>query len=267
MDSKTISYKKGNLFYRILGQGKSILLIHGFGEDGNIWNGLAESLKNNYQLIIPDLPGTGKSDLLQGNVSIGDYAETIKFILDKETIDNCIMIGHSMGGYITLAFAEKYPEQLKALGLFHSSAFADDKDKIQTRSKSIEFIKQNGAHAFLKTSTPGLFSDDFQKRYPEIVENLIVAEKNFNTDALIQYQQAMINRPDGSQILKNFSMPVLLISGEKDKAVSLNISLKQASLPSICHFHLLPSSAHVGMLEEKEVSQKFLLEFVNDVSF
>ncbi len=175
------------------------------------------------------------------------------------------MIGHSMGGYITIAFAEKYPELLNGFGFFHSSAFTDDEEKKQIRLKAIEFIKKNGAEAFLKTSIPGLFTDEFIKNYSYRVENLIETAKQFSPEALVQYYYAMINRPDRTDVLKSVNKPVLFIIGEKDKAIPLQASLKQCHLPAISHITILKNSAHMGMLEEKEKCIQTVLGFLQSL--
>lgn len=134
--SKTINYKNGILFYRKSGKGKPIVLLHGFAEDGEIWNQQSLFLQNDYQLLVPDLPGSGKSSLTD-NVNMEEMAEALKAILEEENILETIVIGHSMGGYVTLAFAEKYSESLKAFGLFHSSAYADSEEKKRCVKKTL----------------------------------------------------------------------------------------------------------------------------------
>lgn len=264
-----ILYKNKNIFYRTSGKGNVVLLIHGFGEDGNIWKNLTGELEKNYRIIIPDLPGSGRSEILEGeNISIDDYADVIKTILETESpqvpiaigIERTVcMIGHSMGGYITLAFAKKFPGQLSSSGLFHSSAFADDEQKVQTRLKGIEFIKNNGAYAFLKTSIPNLFAD---KLHLKEMEQLIEDGKKFSAEALIQYYHAMIKRQDRMDVLKSFTKPILFIIGEKDQAIPLRQSLAQCHVPSLSHIHILPNSAHMGMIEEKEKCKSTINDFI-----
>ena len=108
-----ILFQKKKIFYRLEGKGKPVLLLHGFGEDGNIWSEQVKALKEKYYLIIPDLPGSGRSEMLDGNCTLKDYAEAVKAIANEvifknENFNQFCLIGHSMGGYITLAFAEKY---------------------------------------------------------------------------------------------------------------------------------------------------------------
>ena len=262
---KTITYLSANIFYRITGQGHAVVLIHGFAEDGTIWNNQAAYLAKNFSLIIPDLPGSGKSTTAAGYpLSIDDHADCIKAILDAEKITSCSIIGHSMGGYISLAFAEKYRSMLKAFGLFHSTAFADTEEKKASRRKNIEFIRKFGSAAFTGQSIPNLFSEHSRKKIPEIVEELISRYDNFNPNSLVCYLEAMIQRPDRVAVLQSFPGPVLFIAGEKDTAVPLEHTLKQSHIPGLSYIHILENAGHFGMLEAStycnQVLNKFLLE-------
>lgn len=238
-----------------------IILIHGFAEDGSIWGNQADYLRNNHRLLIPDLPGCGKSAPLTGPTSMEELAETIKAILDAENIKICIMIGHSMGGYIALAFAEKYPGRIKALGLFHSTAYPDTEEKSAARRKSIDFIRRNGSAAFIKQSTPNLFAESSRKEHPELISTMIERYADFNPDSLVAYYEAMIRRPDRTSVLENFTGPVLFIIGERDNAVPLEQSLRQAHMPGLSFIHILENAGHAGMLEESASSSRIIDEF------
>ncbi|MEO5890652.1 MAG: alpha/beta hydrolase [Ferruginibacter sp.] len=292
MTEKTITYQNSEIFYRITGEGQTVVLIHGFAEDGNVWKSQVDFLANDFRLIIPDIPGSGRSEIIAG-ADIETYAEVIKHILDAECqkllpdqfedinlIGNIgdknagaflkeeepvTVIGHSMGGYITLAFAEKYPQYLDSFGLFHSSAFPDDEEKKQVRTKAIDFIKTKGTAAFLKTSTPGLFTKAFAEAHPASINSLIEDGKDFSSEALVQYYQAMMARPDRTAVLKTFARPILFIIGEHDSAIPLQSSLRQCYLPTQSHVHILNNSAHMGMWEEEERSNNILEEFLTQV--
>ena len=278
---KTITYQSSKISYRVFGEGATVVLLHGFGEDGEIWKSQVAHLKDHFRLIVPDLPGSGKSEVISSEsavgsgqsavgseqlavgswrlaVSIEDYAEVVKAILLKEQVNSCTMIGHSMGGYITLALAEKYPQLLNAFGLFHSSAFPDSEEKKTNRIKSIAFMEKNGAYLFLKTSLPGLF-----RCQGDYIDNLIESGRNFTTEALIQYYHAMYNRPDRRAVLKNFPGPILFIIGVYDIAAPFREGLQQCYLPQRSHLHVLRNSAHMGMLEEKEKVNTILKNFLD----
>jgi pimeloyl-ACP methyl ester carboxylesterase len=256
-----ILFQGSSVNYKSYGTGKAVILIHGFGEDGTVWDEQVKALQNNFLLIVPDLPGSGKSTILEkDDVCMDDHAACIFEILQQEKITQCTMIGHSMGGYITLAFAEKFPEYLKAFGLFHSSAYADDDEKIATRKKAILFIKENGVQAFLKTSTPGLFYEIKNREHD--IDDLLVKGNNFTAAALIQYYEAMMARPDRTTVLKEFNGSVLFIIGFHDKAVPFQLSLQQTHLPTQSYIKILRNSAHMGMMEEKEKANKSLTDFL-----
>ncbi len=261
METKSFLFQNKSIHYNTYGEGKPVILLHGFGEDSTIWDSQIKSLQPHYLLIVPDIPGSGKSELITGaNIEI--YAEIIKGLLDKELITEAVLIGHSMGGYIALAFSEKYPTYLKAFGLFHSSAFADTEEKKEARKKAIDFIKEKGAHTFLKTSTPNLFTQQYKDAKSEKVEALIESGKLFTEEALIQYYDAMIARPDRINILKNFNKPILFIIGQHDQAIPFDASMKQCHLPSQSHVHILRESAHMGMWEEENKTNNILLSFL-----
>ena len=265
---KTILYQAIHISYKTFtpeGPATSpVILIHGFAEDGSIWDNQVAYLKNTHRLIIPDLPGSGGSSPLPGDTSMETLAGAVRAVLQAEQIEDCIMIGHSMGGYVTLAFAELYPGMLKAFGLFHSTAYADSEEKKAARRKGMDFIHKNGAAAFIKQSTPNLFSETSRNEHPEWVTNLIDQYAGFNPDALIGYYQAMIQRPDRTHVLQQFPGPVLFIIGEQDNAVPLITSLQQCHMPTVSYIHVLENTGHMGMMEDASSANLFLEEFLND---
>jgi pimeloyl-ACP methyl ester carboxylesterase len=265
MQLKTFAYQSAEIFYRLTGTGQPVVLIHGFGEDGTVWHNQIAELEKKHSLIIPDLPGSGNSSLIP-DMSIEGMAECIKALtlfelpqFPLQGTEGVAFLGHSMGGYITLALTEKYPQLVKAFGLVHSSAYADSEEKKEARRKSIEFIQTHGAYDFLKTAIPGLF---YQPENNKACEDLVEAGKKFTPEALVAYYTAMINRPDRTAILKNCTQPVLFIMGEFDKAVPFEHSLAQSHLPTQSHITILRNSAHMGMWEEKEVTGRAITGFL-----
>jgi pimeloyl-ACP methyl ester carboxylesterase len=258
---KTILYQNKKIFYRSIGSGDPVLLVHGFGEDGNVWDKQVEYLKIKYHLIVPDLPGSGQSEMIN-DMSMEGMAEVLHSIIHEVNIDRCTVIGHSMGGYITLALVESYWNHVNAFGLFHSSAFPDTEEKKETRKKGIEFIKQHGAFEFLKTSTPNLFSPISKEEIPTSISEFIDTLKSFTPAALISYYNAMMDRPDRTSILKNTKNPVLFIAGEHDNAIPINDVLKQCHLPEKSYIHVLKKSGHMGMMEETQNANRILEEFL-----
>jgi pimeloyl-ACP methyl ester carboxylesterase len=262
MQEHMVIEKDVSLYYTSEGEGEPLMLVHGFGEDGYIWNKVTGNLKKQFRLIIPDLPGSGQSFCTPENITIESLADNILLILEKEGIDSLTMIGHSMGGYVTLAFAEKYPDKLNKFGLFHSTAYADSDDKKKARQKNIDFIKKHGSAKFLEQAIPGLFSEQTKTNNPSIIDDLISRYSNFSPSALVAYTEAMMNRPDRIEVLKNFKKPVLFILGEYDTAVPLEQGLKQCSIPEFSYIYICTHSGHQAMLEEPEFSQNAMVDFL-----
>ena len=249
-----------NIFYTIEGTGETVILLHGFGEDCNIWKNQIPSLTS-YNLIVPDLPGSGSSEMIT-DMTMEGLAEAVKAILDKEKIEKCILIGHSMGGYIALAFAEKYAPMLSGLGLFHSTAYADGEEKINTRKKGIQFMKDNEALLFLKNMIPGLYAEESKKNNFKIIEQHLESAKSLSKEALIAYYESMIRRPDRTNVLKTSTVPVLFIAGKDDAAVPLEDILTQTHLPDVSFIYILEHSGHMGMVEEVEKANEILVTFI-----
>ncbi len=258
---RSIEYSHKKVVYAVHGSGPVVVLVHGFGEAGFVWDSILPLLPA-YRLIIPDLPGSGDS-LIGEDSSMEGLAEVLHAILQEEQVEKCVMVGHSMGGYITLAFVQKYPSLLLGFGLFHSSAFGDTDEKIGIRKKGIQFLRENGAGTFLKTSIPNLYAPATKEENKALLEAHLDKVQNQSTDALIHYYTAMINRKNRTDVLRETLLPVLFIFGKWDTAVPLEDGLKQSHLPQLSYIHILDQSGHMGMNEEVENSGLILNQYLS----
>lgn len=264
---KSISFEGSVVRYREMGKGDPLVLLHGFAEDHEVWEYQWGKLEHKARLILPDIPGSGGSEMLKagssGQPSIEDYAEVIRAIVREEKIEKFTLIGHSMGGYIALAYAEKWEATLTGLGLFHSTAYPDTEDKVAGRKRGIEFMESHGAHEFLKQAIPNLFGSHFRLENPALIDKLIARGANFSVSALVQYYEAMMFRPNRTGTLKSLGIPVLFIIGEEDKTVNLQDSLSQTYLPAVSHVNILPGVAHMGMWESIDRSNQSIMKFLD----
>jgi pimeloyl-ACP methyl ester carboxylesterase len=251
-----------NIAYQINGQGPAVMLIHGFPENSHVWEHQEAFLKAHFQVIIPDLPGSGKAPLTTPLTmdSMADYVHTI---LLAENIQEVVMIGHSMGGYVALAFAEKYPHMLKGLGLFHSTASADSEEKKIGRQKSIKMMQQYGSETFLRQTLPSMFSPAFKNTQQELVETYINMGLQCKQQTLIAYYEAMMQRPDRKAVLQNLQVPVLFVIGKDDNAIPIESVIPQVSLPAISSIYIFEKVGHMGMWEVFEESNTVLEQFSN----
>ena len=270
MEEKIILLNGKQIGYRIIGNGPTVVLLHGFGEDGRIWDNQYTNLQG-YRFIIPDLPGTGLSGSIN-KTSMEEMAEAVYYVIQSESDgkkpsgkEKVVMIGHSMGGYVTLAFAEKYPEMLIGFGLFHSTSYPDTDEKKKTRLKGIQFIKDHGSYEFFKTAIPNLYSPITKENHPQIVEEQLGRSHNFSPESLVSYYEAMIARKSRSFVLKEAQCPVLFVLGKYDMAVPLKDGLEQCKLPDFSYIHILENSAHMGMREEVKDANHILYHFLENI--
>jgi pimeloyl-ACP methyl ester carboxylesterase len=262
---KSFQFRGESLEYEIKGTGLPVMLVHGFTEDRRIWDPLLKGMEDKYNWILPDLPGSGGSAYNKTLPELSDFAEALYAITALENIRKQVLIGHSMGGYISLAFAEKYPEKIAALGLFHSSTYPDTAEKKASRDKNIRFIRQNGTHPFVEQAIPGLFSDSFKAGHPEEIRQLIERYANLDPDSLVLYLNAMKQRPGTTGVLNSITRPVLFIMGKEDKAVPLKDALEQCHLPQIAYIHILTQTAHMGMIENTSLCNSFIDQFLEQI--
>jgi len=248
--TRKIEYDDSDISYDIIGRGKAVVLLHGYLESKEIWGDFAEKLGKNFKVIIPDLPGHGKSGLIDSNLTVEKMAESIKYILDKENVSKCLLVGHSMGGYTALAFLELFPELLSGLSLFHSSPFADTKEKKQNRDREINIIRQGKKAQVYTAHFPNTFARENVEKHKNEIEKCKELAKSMQDEGIIAALEAMKARPDRSEILKATKVPVQYIIGEKDNFIPMDI-LKKLKLPDNSEVVVLENSGHMGFIEEK----------------
>ena len=251
-----------SIFYNDTGEGFPVVFIHGFCETSDIWSGIQSQLSKNFRVITIDLPGFGGSPLLDYDFGLEDVAKEIKLFLDSINLSEYVMIGHSLGGYITLSFSKLYHNQLSGIGLFHSTVFEDEKEKKENRTKLIEFIKSNGVKTFVKTFIPSLFFKDNLNTLGEVIGNLKKSAEKTKAESVIKYARAMRDRPGSEDFLRKFEKPVMFIVGEEDPSVPLTISLEQIILPENSHVLRLTETGHMGMFEKPDETTNFIEGFL-----
>jgi pimeloyl-ACP methyl ester carboxylesterase len=251
-----------SIFYSESGTGLPVVFLHGYCETSYIWKEFKNYLARRNRVITIDLPGFGKSPRLNYAFSLKDIAAEIKQVLDEKRISSFVLIGHSLGGYVALAFAKQFPFALKGLGLFHSSIFSDPPDKKENRTKLIEFIKSNGVKPFIKTFVPSLFYEKNRRNFDELIEELSNSAEKTSPEMVMEYARAMRDRESSVDFMKRFRKPVMFIIGENDQSVPLKKSLEQVVIPANSHVLRLKDVGHMGMYENTAETLKFVQKFV-----
>jgi pimeloyl-ACP methyl ester carboxylesterase len=250
------------LHHYVTGSGKPVVLIHGFCENETVWDGFVPTLAKNNQIITLDLGGFGKSShLLPNSCSIEALAEQVKNLLDFLKIDKAIFIGHSLGGYVNLALAEKYPFIVEKMCLFHSTALADTPEKKDTRNKVIDFVQKVGVERYIESFVSPLF---YQPRLKELKNSILEVEKVGKTtplETITSVVAAMRDRENRLEVVKNIEYPILYIIGKNDGAVAFESYQEQINCNSLIETLILEETGHMGMFERPKEILETLLTF------
>lgn len=244
---------------QVRGSGPPVILIHGFPLNQVMWDEFTGALTQQYKVYTPDLPGFGGSDLLPAPFSLDQVADTMIRWIEREGIVNSVIIGHSLGGYVTLSMVKKKPSLFAAFGLFHSTAEADSAEKKESRTKAVDFIRRNGVTTFTTNFIEPLFADP---KHPatDVVREIA---RQASEPAAIGYTLAMRDREDRVDVLRSFDRPILFIGGKKDKGIPAEAIERQALLCMHPDLHILPDAAHMGMFEQRAETAKLIGEFIS----
>lgn len=251
--------------YTKSGKGPALILIHGFPEDGGLWRLVKDTFSKHFTLLIPDMPGTGKSTFVGEDISIEELAEAV-FAVVQDAVpaaERVVVCGHSMGGYIALAFAELYSERLAGFGLLHSTTKNDNEEKVLKRQKSIQLIRKGGKEPFINGMIPNLFSPQTKQEQPQLLEEQSNRGQALKDNTLIAFYQAMINRPDRTFIFEGLNVPVLLLMGLYDEVIPNEDGMSLAKFSDVTFVSIMDRSGHMSMLEQPEDFAEALYHFAD----
>jgi pimeloyl-ACP methyl ester carboxylesterase len=207
------------------GNGKeTLVLLHGFMENLSIWNDMEPHLSEGFSLVKIDLPGHGQSEIIAEVQTMELMAEEVKKVLDDQNLNKVHLLGHSMGGYISLAFAEKYPDSLKSLTLFFSTYFPDDAEKKEQRIKSYRIIKDAFAH-YARAGVPNLFNPNEKDILEGKIETALKTALSTDNLGALASVKGMVERTDKKQILENLDAKILILAGKHDNAVKTEVMI------------------------------------------
>jgi 3-oxoadipate enol-lactonase len=247
------------LYYEECGDGIPVLLLHGFPFDHTIWDAVIPLLKPHARLILPDLRGHGKSPAPEGVYSMRLMAEDIAALLDRLQIDRAILVGHSMGGYVSLAFAQAYPNQLMGLGLVATQAAADTLEKRQARLVIAEEIHRRGVKHLAVNMTPKLTGN--AELYGHI-QGMIL---KMSSTGIVGAEKGMADRPDMTDFLSFITVPSLVIAGAADEIVPLERAQAMSKMLARAWLVEVPGSKHLPMLENPSLVAEALRQLIEGV--
>lgn len=257
---KTLLYKNTKISYSDSGTGNAIVLLHGFLENKKMWKDYVAFFSEKYRVITIDLLGHGESDPLGYVHEMEDNANVINEILEHLKIEKAIILGHSMGGYVGLAFAELYPQKIQKLVLLNSTSKEDSAEKKLNRTRAIKAVKQNYIN-FVSLAIANLFSENNRTRLAEEIEKAKTEALKTPLQGIIASLEGMKIRKDREWLLEQNRFPVLLILGKKDPVLSYEESLSQAENTSVQLVSF--EDGHMSQIENKEELKPVLLQFFN----
>jgi len=240
------------LAYERRGRGAPLVLLHGFPLDHHLWDEVAPLLENTFDIILPDLRGFGNSTMLDVPHNIDDYAIDIASLLDHLNIQKAAIVGHSMGGYVALAFARMYPERVSGLGLVSSQVLADPAERKEGRYKSAADVAANGIGSVVEAMTPKFTTDEKLQSYAR------ASMERQRPSAYINALKAMAERADSTSLLSSFNFPVVIVHGDADSLIPIDRAREvKAALPQ-AHLVEIPGAGHMPMMEANEKTAEAL---------
>ena len=264
--SNFIEFQHKKIHYKHEGVGKTIVFLHGFLENLHIWDAYTENLCNEFQIVSIDLPGHGQTENFADVHTMEFIADCVDEVLKTLNINKFVLVGHSMGGYVSMAYSRKFTKKLTGLVLFHSHAAADSEQGKINRSRTIEIIQKNHKD-FITYFIPELFAEENRKMYSHEISILQKAARNMSKPAIIAALEGMKQRPDSLDVLEKLLCPVLFILGKQDSRTPWEMMQKQISLPKISEMLLLENVAHVGFIEAEKYCLESLRCFAQKISF
>ena len=223
---KQILFKNANISYSDTGKGTAIVLLHGFLENKGMWDFFVPELAKKNRVITIDLLGHGETECLSYVHTMEDNADAVHAVLSELRIRKAIFAGHSMGGYVALAFAELYPNTLKGLVLVNSTAKADSEERKKNRDRAIKAVKQSFVN-FISLSIANLFSENNRERLAEVIEKVKTEALQTPLQGIVASLEGMKIRQDREALLHLTSYPKLLILGIKDPVLNYEETKEQ----------------------------------------
>ncbi|ACS99692.1 alpha/beta fold hydrolase [Paenibacillus sp. JDR-2] len=244
-----------------------VVLLHGYCGSSAYWEQVVEPLARHARIIALDLRGHGRSSGETGPEETNAmelYADDLSAMLDQLKINKACVLGHSLGGYITLAFAERFEEKLSAFGLVHSTPLPDSDAAKENRDNAVAAIKKDGVGAFVEGLVPKLYSPDNKSAMPDQVERSIAIGRGTSASGAIGAAKGMKERPDRTEVLKQTSLPVLLLAGEQDQIIPVERTfvIDGANVTR----EKLAEAGHMGMVERPEAFAEAVLRFINKLN-
>lgn len=255
---KNIQYKNTSISYSDNGKGTAIVLLHGFLENQKMWDNYIAPFAKKNRVITIDLLGHGETECMGYVHSMEHNAEAVQAVLSELRIRKAVFVGHSMGGYVALAFAELYPEAVKGLVLLNSTAKADSDERKGNRDRAIKAVKQS-YKGFVSMAIANLFSENNRERLINEIETVKKEALKTPLQAIVASLEGMKIRKDREVLLHLTPYPKMLILGEKDPVLDYEETKVQIEKTNVALVTF--PDGHMSHIENQEELTNVLLEY------
>ncbi|MGY3792409.1 alpha/beta fold hydrolase [uncultured Aquimarina sp.] len=255
----TLAYKGIEINYNITGKGAPLVLLHGFLENLKMWDEIIVDISKKYTCIAIDLLGHGNTDCIGYIHRMEDMAHAVKAVLDISINTTPVFIGHSMGGYVSLAYLDLFPDEISGLVLLNSTSFPDSKERKINRSRAIAIVKKN-PNAYTSMAIANLFAEKNREAYKNEIEKIKIEASKTPLQGIIAALEGMKIRKDHTETLHKFEGDKIIFSGKKDPVLSYQQSVNESEL---CKTDLIVlNGGHMSYIENKQDIIKSLLDFL-----
>ena len=253
-----LDFKSTPISYEAYGNGPAIVLLHGFLESSKMWESLLPLIAKNHTVVTLDFPGLGKSGVIGEIHTMETMAEVVDSILIHFNIESATFIGHSMGGYVTLAIAELYPDKVEKIVLLNSTPVADSDERKKTRDRAIRVMKKN-PRAFISMAIGNWAVESSRKKFVVEIESLKEQAYSFPLEGITAALKGMRDRKDRTETLRKFSGPKYMLLAEDDPIIPVQENLQIANEAGVKTRVI--AGGHMSMIENKEA----VLDFVESI--
>ena len=259
-------YKGKKIHYTDSGVGKAIVLLHGYLESSEIWNGFAEKLASEFRVISIDLPGSGLSDIY-GEVHTMEFmAQTVQELIKSLGLKKIFLTGHSLGGYVALAFLEIFHDYLSGYCLFHSQPFPDTPAALEKRRREIEIVKMGKKNLIYPDNVTRMFATSNLETYSSALQRSKDIASQIPGEGIIAVLNGMMMRPSRVSIMEKGRVSCLWILGSMDNYIPYEFIQTMVNLPANARVVVLKNSGLMGFIEEEKLAVKVVSNFVNSIS-
>lgn len=251
-------YQNKSIHYQISGTGSAVVLLHGFLESSKMWDKITPSLIRNHTIITIDFPGLGKSEVLAETHTMEMMAEVVNALFVHLKIDSATLVGHSMGGYITLAFIELFEKKADRIILLNSTSKSDSEERISIRNRSIRLMQEH-PKAFISMAIGNWALEDSREKFKDEINLLKEQAYSFPTEGIIAAIKGMRDRKDRTKVLGDFSKSKYLLLAENDPIISCEKTRKLAENAGVMVKTV--SGGHMSLIENYHDT----IEFIQDI--